>query len=63
MTAVAGSSPFNAASKKVVVGLPTTIALVSVAYSSPLTNGPGPKDKPSGCLKYLMEYKSYFKFD
>lgn len=33
--------------KKVFSGFPTTVAVQSVAYSSPVTKGPGPRAKPS----------------
>ena len=33
--------------KNVFSGFPTTVALQSVAYSSPVTKGPGPRAKPS----------------
>lgn len=55
MTASSGaqSVPRKASRKKVFSGFPTTVALESVAYSSPVTKGPGPRDMPSFFLKYL----------
>lgn len=55
MTASSGAQlvPRKASRKNVFSGFPTTVALMSVAYSSPATKGPGPRAKPFFFLKYL----------
>lgn len=55
MTASSGAQPvpLRASRKNVFSGFPTTMAVVSVAYSKAVTNGPGPRAKPSFLLKYL----------
>jgi hypothetical protein len=52
MTASSGaqSASLKASRKNVFSGFPTTMAFVSVAYSKAVTNGPGPKAKPSFLL-------------
>lgn len=52
MTASSGAQPvsLSASRKNVFSGFPTTMAFVSVAYSKAVTNGPGPRAKPSFLL-------------